>query len=249
MRAPFPVVELARTYVDESRTTDSPDDAHDAAVRTLVTTIRVPDAPGRFPLVVFAHGFTGHPRKATMLLDAWAAAGYVVAAPAFPLTNQDAPTHVLGDFVHQPADVSAVIDGVLADAAQTEGPLAGRVDPERIGVAGHSLGGATGYGLVGQSCCRDVRVRALVALSAPLLPFSGSETVDTDVPLLALHGTDDEVVPVAAAQAALDAWPGPKRLVTLPGGRHSPPYEDAPSPHDNIVVELTLAFFAEAMRG
>ena len=79
--------------------------AGDAATsdRSLVTTIFYPargtvgpdpvaDAPadrsdGPYPLVVFAHGLGGSPAAYQGLLAEWAAAGYVVAAPAFPKTN------------------------------------------------------------------------------------------------------------------------------------------------------------------
>jgi predicted dienelactone hydrolase len=56
--------------------------------RTLTTTLYVPDGVDeQRPLIVYGHGFDGHPRKFTKLLGAWASAGYVVAAPTFPLTT------------------------------------------------------------------------------------------------------------------------------------------------------------------
>lgn len=53
---------------------------------------RAPSAQtgGPFPLVVFAHGFNITPAPYARLLQAWARAGYVVAAPIFPLTNSRA---------------------------------------------------------------------------------------------------------------------------------------------------------------
>jgi predicted dienelactone hydrolase len=44
-----------------------------------------------FPLIVFGHGFAVTPRPYSQLLRAWARAGYVVAAPVFPLENANAP--------------------------------------------------------------------------------------------------------------------------------------------------------------
>jgi len=77
-----------------------------AEPRTLVTVVRYPalgapsaadrpDAPaaraaGPFPLVVFAHGYQLGPDTYARLLRAWARAGYVVAAPAFPRTHASA---------------------------------------------------------------------------------------------------------------------------------------------------------------
>ncbi|HET7352621.1 MAG TPA: hypothetical protein VFJ11_01055, partial [Gaiellaceae bacterium] len=44
-----------------------------------------------WPLVVFGHGFATTPFRYERLLRAWAAAGYLVAAPVFPLGNANAP--------------------------------------------------------------------------------------------------------------------------------------------------------------
>ena len=58
---------------------------HDAARdRPLPTTVYVPQAGAKAPLIVFGHGGWGHPRKFTRLFSSWGDAGYVVAAPTFP---------------------------------------------------------------------------------------------------------------------------------------------------------------------
>ena len=46
---------------------------------------------GPFPLIVFAHGFNITPTPYAPMLRAWVRAGFVVAAPIFPLTNAAAP--------------------------------------------------------------------------------------------------------------------------------------------------------------
>jgi predicted dienelactone hydrolase len=90
-------------------------------------------------------------------MRAWAAARYVVVAPAFPLTSNVTPGggHP-GDVTNQPADVTFVINEVLKmSRAKAGGPLAGLIDKRHIGVAGLSLGGSTVYGLIANTCCRD----------------------------------------------------------------------------------------------
>lgn len=108
-----PVGDVVRTetFVDPTKETDPPIGTPD---RTLVTTIRFPETGGPYPLIVLAHGFNGHPRKFTELTEAWAKAGYVVAAPAFPLTNDELVVpRVVADYKNQPADVSFVVDQLL----------------------------------------------------------------------------------------------------------------------------------------
>src|SRR5207249_4053124 len=103
------------TFVDRSRPTAAGAATPAAPDRTLVTTIYRPKGKGPFPLIVFAHGSNGHPDKFTQLLGVWAAAGYVVVAPAFPLTNSTVlqnPKNV-GDVTNQPADMSFVLTQVL----------------------------------------------------------------------------------------------------------------------------------------
>lgn len=60
--------------------------------RVLVTYVRYPhDDRAPLPLIVFGHGFATTPGMYARLLDAWARAGYVVAAPLFPVENANAP--------------------------------------------------------------------------------------------------------------------------------------------------------------
>jgi predicted dienelactone hydrolase len=89
------------------------------------------------------------------LQRAWAAAGYVVATPTFPFGANRAPDTTTGamDIPNQPGDLSFVVDEVLGLSADENDPLHGAVDPNRIGAAGHSAGGATVLALAGNTCC------------------------------------------------------------------------------------------------
>ena len=101
-------------------------------------------AGGPYPLVVFGHGFAVTPHVYASLLQSWARAGYVVAAPVFPLGNADAPDGPdEADLVNQPADMSFVISSLLALNQPGAGALTGLIDPGQIAVAGHSDGAET----------------------------------------------------------------------------------------------------------
>jgi predicted dienelactone hydrolase len=235
------VATRTETFVDTTRTTEAPNAAPD---RTLVTTIRYPDEGGPYPLVVLAHGANGHPRKFTKLTTAWAKAGYVVAAPAFPNSNDEARGGIAVEaYAHQPADVSFVIDEVLALVDAPEGPLAGRIDADRLGVAGLSLGAATTYGVTFHSCCRDPRIDAVIAMAGVLLPYTPGEFDLAGVPLLILHGDADPVLGIELDADAYARAAPPKIFVTIHGGGHAEPFEDTVDPADAMVEAVTTDFW------
>ena len=127
-------------------------------------------ADGTFPLVVFSHGWTASGPVYEGLIQEWARAGYIVAAPTFPLSSGKGG--VLKDYVNQPADVSFVIDQLTALPA--DDALAAHLDAEAIAAAGHSLGAITTLGVTLNSCCADPRIDAAIELSGIRLPFPGA---------------------------------------------------------------------------
>jgi dienelactone hydrolase len=234
---------VALTFVDRSRPQDDPTGARSAPVRTLVTDVYLPRGPGPFPLVVFAHGNAGNPGKLTQLLSAWARAGFVVVAPTFPLTNDLGGAKATpGDFTNQPADVRFVLDRVLRESRRRASALHHRIDPRRIGLAGHSLGGGTAYAVAYNDCCRDRRIDAVIAMDALKLPFDGGYRF-RGKPLLLIHLRKDPVVPFSASEGVYAVAAPPKYLMALQIGVHFEPYEDAPNPHDEAVIAATTAFW------
>lgn len=197
-QAELPVILRTETFVDPSRPTPAHGDAPDRTSRTLVTTIARPDAPGPFPLLLFSHGFGSSGADYSKMLRALASAGYVVAAPDYPLTSKSAPggPERGADGDQQPADASFVIDQVLRMNHDPAGPLAGAVDPGRIGAAGHSMGAGVTMGLGYNTCCRDRRVRAgvLMAVATPTI-FRGDYFVPPATPILVIHGDADDTLP------------------------------------------------------
>ncbi len=246
----LPVRHITLTLVDHSRPTVDPAHGRSAPTRTLVTEVYIPKGTGPFPLVVMAHGNAGNPGKLSELLTHWAQAGYVVAAPAFPLTNDltSIPT-VIGDYIHQPGDISFVIDQVLHRAKVKGSPLYHHVDAQHIGLAGHSLGGATVYGVGFNSCCRDPRVKAVIAMDAIKLPFGKHRFSFTGKPLMLIHIKGDPVVPYSFSQDIYAVAAPPKYLMTLSQGIHFEPYENAPSPHDAAVMAATTTFWDAYLKG
>lgn len=200
--------------------------------RELPTHLYLPRSEPPWPLAVFGHGWTGHPRKFGRLLSTWAGAGYAAAAPAFPLTNDRAPKQVFDDVSNQPADVSFVLDELLER---------GEFDPTRVAVAGFSLGGITAYGAMA-----DGRFRAAIVISGRL----PAGEAPGPVPLLAVHGELDEVVPYRDGVEAYRAAGPPKALLTLHVPGHHEPIEDGwDTEADAIVPAATTAFLDLVLRG
>ncbi|MCB0962780.1 MAG: dienelactone hydrolase family protein [Acidimicrobiales bacterium] len=241
---------MTETFVDDSRPTE---DATGPRLddRTLVTTIAHPTSGGPYPLIVLSHGWGGDPGEFTETLPTWAADGFVVAAPAFPLTNGNNPTHddnVL-DVENQPGDVSFVIDQVLAANDDEAGPLHGLVDPESIGLVGHSLGGATTWATSFNTATRDPRIDSTVIFAGVVIPMPGGEfEFDSGLPLLVFHGDADDT-PMDQGRDAYEQAVAPKWYVTLLGATHVPPFTDDPSPYDDLVTRTVLDFWHGTLDG
>jgi predicted dienelactone hydrolase len=227
-------------FVDGSRTIRLPNGTR--IPRPLVTVVRYPVSGGSHPLIVFAHGFGLTPGTYGRLLSAWAEAGFVVAAPVFPLENaraQGGPTE--SDLVNEPRDITVVIDRLLG------GALAGRIDPSKIGVAGHSDGAVAALAAAYDERFRDRRVRAAIIMSGAALPGMGPFPRHGP-PLLAVQGTADPINAPANTDAYFRLARRPKFLLSLLGASHRPPYTDE-EPQLEIVERSTIAFLDHYLNG
>lgn len=243
------VGERTYKFVDHSRTIKYPGHARQA--RPLVTVVRYPEhVHGPVPLIIFGHGFAVTPAYYWRLLRSWAQAGYVVAAPVFPLQNQNAPGGPNeADLVNQPRDMSFVISRMLDLSASRNGPLAGLIAPHQIGVGGQSDGGETALAVAYDSFYLDRRIRAAAILSGAELPGAGRFYFPKpSPPLLATQGTADTVNLPHFTYDFFAAAPRPKYLLKLLGAPHLPPYTDE-QPQLSIVGRVTTAFFNRYLKG
>ena len=181
-----------------------------------------PDAPARnageaLPVILFSHGFGGMRIQSFSLAAHLASRGYVVVAP-------DHPGRMLTDVLPcifspplagcdlsgfgadpGPAGLEAALQWV--DEASSEGPFAGRMDSELLGIIGHSAGA----GSVTTFAAEESRVRAVV-------PMAGGGPPDAEVPLLRIDGSCDGFVPAAVPQS-IDGR-ADAAFVTIQGAGH-----------------------------
>jgi len=181
----------------------------------LVTIIRRPiGAVGALPLVVFAHGWNSNPTVYEVLLDTWAAAGFLVAAPTFPDSTNTLPGSPVSNYPEQARDMSFVISSLL-------GGVEGPVDPSRIAVAGHSDGGTDIALLALNPQYADLRISAYISMSGEIpSSVSGPWGVPTAGALLVAVGTADQYGLLGPATQIYQTAEMPKALLTLAGGDH-----------------------------
>jgi predicted dienelactone hydrolase len=263
----YAVGVTSKTFVDTTRPTDANGTAPALPTRTLLTAIYYPadgtpsDKPvenattnrkhGPYPLILFTHGLYARGVAYEDVLKTWVSAGYVVAAPDYPLSNANTPGGVsfgraVADTKNQPADASFVISQVIKDKQLGE-----IVDPKRIGASGHSLGGITTYGLAYSACCRDKRVKAAVPMSG----FGGLvEPIEkyfqnVRTPLLALHGNTDGTVPIADDLNTFTRAQPPKFFMTFLGAAHVTPFLGGTYAQAGVLKQSTLDFWNRYLKG
>jgi fermentation-respiration switch protein FrsA (DUF1100 family) len=131
--------------------------------------------------------------------------------------------------------------GILLDACAARDWLAAKegIAQSDVVLLGQSLGGGVAVDLAAKDGARGlVLASTFTSLPeaarshVPWLPVGSLMTMRLDSikkikdyhgPLLLSHGDADEVVPYKQGVALLEAAPGPKRMITVPGGKHNDP--------------------------
>ena len=215
-----------------------------AGPRVLVTEVRYPTrghAP--FPLVVFAHGFIENPDVYSGLLDTWVRAGYVVAAPIFPVESPKAPGGPSeSDLVNEPGDLRFVISRLTSHSS----PVRGLIDATKIAVAGQSDGAEAALSVGYDRRYRDRRIDVALVMSGAALPGFVAPPPGSP-PLLAVQGTSDPLNSPATTLAYFRVMRRPKFLLWLLGAPHLEPYT-TDDRWAGVVRRTTTAFLDHYLR-
>jgi predicted dienelactone hydrolase len=246
------------------------------------------DGAGPFPLIVFSHGLGGSREGYEYLGRHWASHGYV----SVHVQHKGSDTEVwkgaanreeamkgmrdsLADVtnaIDRPRDVSFVIDSVTKLNAE-DARFKGRIDLDRVGMAGHSFGAWTTLAVAGQGSpalarlgkpLADPRVKAAIAMSAPAPAAArrGNAFAGVKIPALHMTGTLDDS-PISDSKAADRRVPFDKIagvdqfLVTFEGGDHmvfsGRPRAMGGGAKDplfqDLILQSTTAFWDAYLRG
>ncbi|OGX87944.1 alpha/beta hydrolase family protein [Hymenobacter coccineus] len=218
--------------------------------------ISFPLAGGDLPIILLSHGQGRSNNLSSMngygpLVQAWAAQGFVVIQPTHLSSRTlqlDPATPGAPLFWRSRAEDMRLILDQLGTIEAAVPALAGRLDPSRVAVAGHSMGGHTAGLLLGaqlldeegaQVSLAEPRIRAGVLLAAPgdgggslsayatenLAFFRHPSFAEMTTPALVVVGDHDVSTHLTTRGAAWHADPyylsaGSKSLLTIVGGEH-----------------------------
>ncbi|MDG4823068.1 alpha/beta hydrolase [Asanoa sp. WMMD1127] len=205
-----------------------------AAARTGAVTRDAAFAEGRFPLVVFSHGLQSRPEDHVQLTTRWAAAGFVVIAPAYPHTKKNAPGYTRADLVNQPADAWAVVQAVSRLDTNPGDPFAGHLDTGDVVAAGHSGGAYTAAAMFQRGHSARLKGAIIIAGARPRFEFGGPPAA-----MLFIHGDADPTVPYATGRAVYARVPWDKGFITLHGLNHGSYLSPGRSGFNEVMTSTT----------
>jgi predicted dienelactone hydrolase len=253
--------------------------------RAVPVKVYLPKGEGPFPVVIFSHGLGGSRDGYEYLGRHWASHGYVsvhlqhlgsdtavwenapdgIAAMKRAAADSSVLVNRWGD-VHFAIDELTMLD-------KSDSPLKGKLDLDKIAIAGHSLGSLTALSAAGQMFVnpsgRDIspvdrRIKAALAIS-PSLPRTQKSPAKSYgsivIPTLHITGTKDES-PIDPSFKAVDrqlpfenAIKSDRYLIVLEGADHmvfaQPPRRLSKQRDErtqNFVLMSTTAFLDAYLR-
>jgi predicted dienelactone hydrolase len=199
-----------------------------AKAKGIKTQPNLSQAP--YPLVVFCHGYLTAKNVYKWVGNHLASWGFVTVLYSVPNNAVRDPQQSTDGFKNS-------IDWALDKSAGT-GLLKGMVDPAKIGIAGHSQGGAASLWAAGQ----DSRPKALVAMSTMGLYQNKDPLIK--IPVQLLVGSRDGFWPPWASQSHYDLLGQPKQIVVFEGANHMG-YIDVGIEYDVVTLATKAGTFTD----
>ena len=192
-----------------------------------------PVAEGRWPVIVFAHANNDRVcdinEKYLSLHDHWASWGFIVVAVDGTFTNCNRGTKQNIE-LRSEGQLSAltVLDQLNADPTSR---FFGRVDLDRIVLAGHSRGGGANF----VSALADDRIRALIDLQGvDMTSFGFGSDPLPPLPVIGLTAGEDVDLNYPIVEPTEDQLSGLYTWVNVNGGIHAYTADTAPIEPDDV---------------
>lgn len=169
-------------------------------------------AKGKFPVVLFSHGFGGFRTQSTFLTAHLASQGMIVIAPDHP-SRDLAAALTAGSFETDDPRIHLLesLDYLVGDDTL----FAGHVDSERVAALGHSAGGGTIL-----AAAADDRIDGYVSMASGRLGDADKGAMP-DKPSFFLSGSVDEIVPPSRTADAFAAAASPSLYWNIDGVGHN----------------------------
>lgn len=246
--------------------------------RPLELRVTYPKEQGKFPLIIFSHGFRGSMDSYDPLIKTWVSHGYVCIQPNHADSFQYFKGNLRGAFQvgagsfsnwsQRPQEMSMIIDRLGEIEKQVPG-LVERIDATKIGMGGHSFGAHTSSLLAGARPRTGQSFKEKRALAFLLISpqgqgngFSADAWSDMTGPVLEITGSEDvSIVPTTPQlrRMPFDRSPaGDKYLLWIEGAHHGmggisgrwfPTAGDANPVFLKTVEMTTLAYWNGYLKG
>ncbi|MBV9508403.1 MAG: hypothetical protein JO323_25725 [Acidobacteriia bacterium] len=191
---------------------------------------------GRYPLLVFSHGYSGCGTQSVFLTEELARQGYIVAAPDHqdhgcsinntksnlgiqdfnPAQFLNPTTWTADTGSYRNVDIETVVNWLLAPA----NGWANSIDPSRIAMSGHSFGGYTTFAKIGGwSSWYDARFRTALLLSPYIQPFMYQQAMQVPTVAQFYYGglCDSGITPwIKGGALATNSGPGAFQQAQFP---------------------------------
>lgn len=242
---------------------DGAEHAYQIGAMKLVVWSEPREANAPSPVIIFSHGFHGCATQSRFLMNAFAAAGYIVFAPnhrdatcgggqsSWRDRSQDSFTHPAEwtdqSYKDRAEDISRVIEIIRSDER-----FRTHADLERVALCDHSLGGYTVLGMAGAwKSWRLPGIKAVLALSPYSQPFVVQRTLPgLSAPVMYQGGTwDFGITPgISKSEGAYDQSPAPKYFVEFERAGHFAWTDLRTADHDEIDA-YAVAFMNRYVKG
>jgi predicted dienelactone hydrolase len=214
-------------------------------------------APGKFPLVLVAHGYGNNPEVMAWLCENLATKGYVVASAAFRDPPVFSQANLGAVIARRPLDIAFLAAEARRRALAGRAPFA-HADPDHVALIGYSMGGygvltAAGAALnpalapatqgilapyvAGAPQADDIKLgnlKAVVAIAppwrlGPLNMWTPTGLADIHVPTFIIGGSQDHTVGYAGIHTIFESATGaPRYLLTFREAGHDIGLSGAP---------------------